>query len=95
MIEMYNDGKPTELKHLPRVIGNRIRMQGFIGPDFMHRAGEFYREMGALRADGRLTGQETVHEGLEAAPAAFLGLFSGGNTGKMLVRVQSPPVTPA
>ncbi len=87
MIDVYNDAKPTELRYLARVIGMRVRMQGFIVTDFMPRAGEFYREMGALLAGGKLKAQETVHEGLDAAPEAFLGLFSGGNTGKMLVRV--------
>ena len=38
-------------------------------------------------AAGKITSRETVHEGIEAAPQAFLGLFSGGNTGKMLVRL--------
>lgn len=87
MIDVYNDAKPTELKYLARLIGNRIRMQGFIVSDFMARADEFYRDMAALLASGKLQAQETVHEGLEAAPGAFMGLFSGGNTGKMLVRI--------
>ena len=38
-------------------------------------------------AGGQVRSRETVHEGLESAPAAFLGLFSGGNMGKMLVRL--------
>jgi hypothetical protein len=87
MIDVYNDAKPTELKYLARLIGNRVRMQGFIVSDFMGRAGEFYRDMGALLASGQLQAQETVHDGLESTPAAFMGLFSGGNTGKMLVRI--------
>ena len=87
MIDVYNDAKPTELKYLARLIGNRVRMQGFIVSDYMARAAEFYRDMGAMLADGRLRAQETVHDGLEATPDAFLGLFSGGNTGKMLVRL--------
>jgi len=38
-------------------------------------------------ASGKVTSHETIADGLEAAPDAFLGLFSGANTGKMLVRV--------
>jgi len=87
MIDVYNDAHPTELRYLARLIGNRIRMEGFIVSDFMPRAAEFYQGMGELLAEGKLTRQETVHEGLEATPDAFLGLFSGGNTGKMLVRL--------
>lgn len=87
MIDVYNDAKPTQLKYLARLIGNRVRMQGFIVSDYMDRAGEFYRDMGALLAAGKLKGEETIHDGLGATPDAFMGLFSGGNTGKMLVRL--------
>jgi NADPH-dependent curcumin reductase CurA len=62
-------------------------MQGVIVSDYMNRTGEFYAEMGALVASGKLRGEETVFDGLDATPDAFLGLFSGGNTGKMLVRL--------
>lgn len=85
MIDVYNDAKPTQLKYLARVIGNRVRMQGFIVSDYLPRAGEFYRDMGAML--GTLKREETVHEGLDAMPDAFLGLFTGGNTGKMLVKL--------
>ena len=87
MIEMYNTGAPTALRYLPRVIGARLVIQGFIVSDYMDRAGEFYREMGALAAAGQLRREETVVDGLEQTPTAFLGLFSGENRGKMLVRL--------
>ena len=87
MIDIYNDGKPTELRYIAKVIGARIRVQGFIVSDYMARAAEFYRDMGGWLADGKLRREETIHHGLAAMPAAFMGLFSGGNTGKMLVRV--------
>ena len=48
---------------------------------------EFYAEMGPLVANGTVRAQETVVDGLEAMPDAFRGLFSGANTGKMLVRL--------
>ena len=87
MIDVYNDGKATELRYLARLIGNRVRMQGFIVSDFADRTPEFQKDMAALLASGQLQRQETVHDGLEAMPDAFLGLFTGGNTGKMLVKV--------
>ncbi|MGN6278944.1 MAG: NADP-dependent oxidoreductase [Sphingomonas sp.] len=87
MIDIYNDMKPTELRYLARVIQARIRVQGFIVTDFMSRMGEFYQDMGGMLQAGKLQRQETVHDGLDAMPDAFLGLFSGGNTGKMLVRL--------
>ena len=87
MIDVYNDGKATELRYLARLIGNRVRMQGFIVSDYMDRAEEFYGDMGAMLAAGQLTREETVLNGLDAMPDAFLGLFTGGNRGKMLVRL--------
>ena len=87
MIEGYNKAEPAAFRFIMRVIAMRIRMQGFIVFDFQSRMDEFYREMGQLVASGRLQSRETVHDGLEAAPDAFLGLFSGENTGKMLVRL--------
>lgn len=87
MIEMYNTGAPSTLRYLPRVIGARLRIEGFIVSDYMARAGEFYAEMAALTAAGKLQRQETMFDGLEQAPAAFRGLFSGENRGKMLVRL--------
>jgi NADPH-dependent curcumin reductase CurA len=43
--------------------------------------------MGELMASGKVKSRDTVFEGLDKAPDAFLGLFSGANTGKMLVKV--------
>jgi hypothetical protein len=87
MIDVYNSGAATQLRYLARLIGMRIRMQGFIVSDYADRAPDFYRDMGGWLQDGKLTREETVFEGLETAPEAFLGLFTGSNRGKMLVRV--------
>ena len=87
MIEGYNKAEPASFRFIMRVIAMRIRMQGFIVFDFQSRMGEFYAEMGKLMASGQLKSQETVVDGLEKMPDAFLGLFSGGNVGKMLVRL--------
>ena len=48
---------------------------------------DFYAEMGALIKGGKMKWQETVEDGIENAPKAFLNLFTGGNTGKMLVKI--------
>ena len=87
MIEGYNDPTPMAFRFIMRVIAMRIRMQGFIVFDFQSRMDEFFREMGQLMAAGKLKSQETVMDGLESTPDAFLGLFKGENTGKMLVRL--------
>jgi NADPH-dependent curcumin reductase CurA len=87
MIEGYNDPAPMSFRFIMRVIAMRIRMQGFIVFDFQSRMAEFYRDMGQWLASGAVKSRETVVEGLEQTPAAFLGLFAGANTGKMLVRL--------
>lgn len=88
MIDVYNDGKAQEMSYLVRTIPARIRMEGFIYTDqFIDCAEEFYADMGGLIASGAVLMRETVRDGLDAAPDAFLGLFSGENIGKMLVRL--------
>ncbi|MBB5706059.1 hypothetical protein FHR21_001403 [Sphingopyxis panaciterrulae] len=88
MIDVYNDGHPQQMNYLVRAIPARIRMEGFIYTDqFFDCMEEFYADMAGLIASGAVTMRETVHDGLEAAPDAFLGLFSGANIGKMLVRL--------
>lgn len=86
MIDVYNDAKPTSLKYLARLIGNRVRIQGFIVSDFKGQQ-DFYRDMAGMLKNGQLQREETVVGGLEKTPEAFLGLFTGGNKGKMLVKL--------
>lgn len=87
MIEGYNKAEPMAFRYIMRVIAMRIRMQGFIVFDFQPRVAEFHRDMAGWLASGEVKSRDTVVEGLESAPDAFLGLFEGANTGKMLVRL--------
>ena len=87
MIEGYNDAHPTCLRYIMRIIAMRIRLQGFIYTDYLPKMGEFYRDMGGWIAGGQVKPKDTVVEGLDKTPDAFMGLFSGANTGKMLVRL--------
>ena len=88
MISIYNALElPPGPSNLVNVIGRSLRMQGFVVSDLLDMVPEFYADMGAWIAAGRIRWQETVHEGIENAPKAFLGLFRGDNTGKMLVRL--------
>jgi NADPH-dependent curcumin reductase CurA len=87
MIEGYNGGEPPRLRYLMRVISARIAIKGFIYTDYMAEMPEFYREMGGWIASGQVKSRETIREGIEATPEAFLGLFQGENMGKMLVRL--------
>ncbi|MEA3047250.1 MAG: hypothetical protein QOJ53_1582 [Sphingomonadales bacterium] len=87
MIEDYNTGSNHAFRFITRVIAARIAIKGFIYTDYLPEMGDFYRDMAGWIASGRIASRETVRDGLEAAPQAFLDLFSGGNTGKMLVRL--------
>ncbi len=72
MIDVYNDAKPTSLKYLARLIGNRVRIQGFIVSDFKGQQ-DFYRDMAGMLKDGQLQREETVVGGLEKTPRHSLG----------------------
>ena len=87
MIEGYNDAHPTCLRYIMRVIAMRIRLKGFIYTDYLGQLGQFYSDMGGWIASGQVKSRDTVVEGLDHTLDAFMGLFSGANTGKMLVRL--------
>lgn len=87
MIEGYNSAEPMCFRFMMRVIAMRIRIQGFIFTDYVPKMAQFHRDMGGWMASGAVKNRDTVVEGLEQTPSAFLGLFSGANTGKMLVRL--------
>src|SRR3989442_1356533 len=88
MISQYNNTEPAPgPKYLGAMIVNRIKMQGFIISDHLPKLGEFLSEAGGWMKAGKLKYRETVMEGIENAPRAFLGLLRGENIGKMLVKV--------
>lgn len=77
---------PAGPRFLTNVVTRRLTLRGFIVSEHGDLAGEFYRQAGAWVAEGRLQARETVVEGLDHMVEAFLSLFEGANTGKMLVR---------
>jgi hypothetical protein len=84
----YNATEPQPgPRNLFMVVTKRLRMQGYIVFDHFDRWGAFLAEVAPLVADGTIGYRETIVEGIERAPEAFLALFAGENTGKMLVRV--------
>ena len=87
MIEGYNDATPMSFRFIQRIIAARIQLKGFIVFDYFPRMAEFYAEMGPWVANGTVKSRETIVDGLESTADAFLGLFAGANTGKMLVRL--------
>ena len=87
MIDNYNGGEPPAFRYMMRIIAARITIKGFIYTDYMAEMPDFYRDMGGWIASGQVKSRETVHEGIETVPEAFLGLFQGENIGKMLVKL--------
>jgi NADPH-dependent curcumin reductase CurA len=87
-ISRYNDAEPLPgPRNMFMVVTKRLRLQGYIISDHFDRFGEFAREAGEWVRDGRLQYRETIVEGIQNAPHAFLGLLRGENIGKMLVKV--------
>lgn len=88
MISIYNASGPTPgPRNMAYIVGKRIKMQGFIVSDFMDMREQFYADMGAWAREGKIKWEETVENGVENAPTAFLNLFTGANLGKMLVKL--------
>jgi len=87
-ISRYNDTEPVPgPSNLFYITSKQLTMQGFIVRDHMSRLSQFYADMAKWIAEGKIKWKETVVEGLENAPRAFIGLFKGDNFGKMIVKV--------
>jgi len=88
MISQYNlgIGEPGP-RNMTSIIGKRLKLQGFIVSDHYDRLPQFTVDMTSWIETGKVKWKETVYEGLESAPEAFIGLFKGENFGKMLVKL--------
>ena len=86
MIAGY-DGKPMPLSYPALILMSRLRIQGFIVSEHMEVWPEALKELGTLVATGTLKPRESIAQGIEAAPEAFLGLLKGKNFGKQIVKL--------
>ena len=86
MIAGY-DGKPLPLTYPALILMSRLRIQGFIVSEHMEVWPDALKELGMLVATGKLKPRESVAQGIEAAPEAFLGLLKGKNFGKQIVKL--------
>ena len=88
MIDLYNATAPVPgPSNLGYLIQKQLTMQGFIVSDHMDILMQFYSDIGKWISEGKIKWKETIIEGIENAPRAFIGLFKGDNLGKMLVKV--------
>jgi NADPH-dependent curcumin reductase CurA len=84
----YNDAEPAAgPRNLYELVVRRVRAEGFLVLDHLDRMAAFRAETVARLRDGDLLARETVVDGLDAMPDAFLGLYRGDNVGKMVVRL--------
>jgi NADPH-dependent curcumin reductase CurA len=91
MISEYNATEHPSGPNLRPLLVQRAMIRGFIVSDHYDRFPAFLEEMTPLVRDGRIKYREDIVEGLDAAPAALIGLFEGRNFGKALVRVSPEP----
>ncbi|MFG2050118.1 NADP-dependent oxidoreductase [Micromonospora sp. NPDC048935] len=88
MIAQYNATEPPAApRNLTLVIGKRLTLRGFLVNDHNDMRSTFVSDVSGWLREGKLSYDETVVDGIENAPDAFLGLLRGDNVGKMLVKV--------
>jgi hypothetical protein len=94
-VSQYND-RAADVGPRPfwPMIVKQLRVEGFLVSRWASRFGDGRRQMAAWLREGRLRYEETIYDGLENAPRAFIGLFTGENTGKALVRLAVTPPLP-
>jgi NADPH-dependent curcumin reductase CurA len=87
-ISMYNDAVPPPgPSNLMLAVGKQIRLEGFIVSNHFDMMPAFVKDVAGWVQGGKLTWRETIDDGIEAAPGAFMKLFTGENMGKMLVKL--------
>ena len=88
MIDQYNATTPAPgPNNLILIVGLSLTMRGFIVSNHFYMMPEFLGDMAKWAKDGKMKWRETIVEGIDKAPEAFIGLFKGENFGKMLVKV--------
>jgi NADPH-dependent curcumin reductase CurA len=87
LISEYNLTEPYGVTMMRALLVNRVKLQGFIVSDRMDLYQRALPRLGKAVAEGRIKYRETVAQGLENAPKAFIGMLKGANLGKQLVKV--------
>ena len=80
-------GLVTPPRNLTLIMGKRLRLEGYIANDHLDLEQHFLADMIAWHRAGLIAQTETIHDGIDNALTAFLGLFDGSNLGRTLVRL--------
>ena len=87
LISQYNAIDPYGMKNIGTLVVNRVKLQGFIVSDHLARWPEAFKDIGQWLKEGRIKYRESIAQGIENAPAAFIGLLAGKNFGKQVVKL--------
>ncbi|XP_042508459.1 2-alkenal reductase (NADP(+)-dependent) [Macadamia integrifolia] len=87
MVSEQSLSEPKGIHNLYMLITKRITMKGFLQSDYLHIFPKFLEQIVSDYKEGKIVYIEDMNEGLESAPAAFVGLFSGKNVGKQVIHV--------
>lgn len=84
-----NSSLPSGPSNLSLATSNRLKLQGFVYSDHKNMITDFYQSMSKWISEDKISLKETIYDGLDSAPKAFVGLFKGDNIGRTLVRIGS------
>ena len=88
MIARYNDDTPLPgPTNMTQIVAKKLMIQGFIVSDHFDLQTQFIQDLSGWMMAGKVKTRDTIYEGIEKTPDAFIGLFEGKNIGKMLVKV--------
>ena len=91
MISEYNDVEPQPGSSLVAAVRKRLRIQGFIVSDHAALRPEYLATAAPLVRSGALKYREDIVDGIDNAPAAFIGLLQGKNFGKLIIKLGADP----
>ncbi|GCF06678.1 NADP-dependent oxidoreductase [Dictyobacter arantiisoli] len=86
-VSQYNSTEPYGIKNFGALLGSRVKLQGFIVGEHTDLWPQAMQELSQLVAAGKLKYRESVADGLDNAPKAFIGMLKGENFGKQLVKI--------
>ena len=87
MVSLHSLSDPQTMRNLYNLVPKRIKIQGFLQSDYLDSFPHFLEDVTGYYKQGKIVYVEDMNEGLESAPSALVGLFSGKNVGKQVVRV--------